>query len=166
MRFLRKTTVPRSLGIKCEEQVLDMLHARQQSRRRAEIYLGRKERRYSIKICINMFSWSKTYDLWLGLLSLSYTLESPWLRIAPTENTKCICIIYSILYTHTYTHTHVHKYKFNIQYIHIAYLQKTGYNAFVPTIVRKKYLSTGVPSSRKQTWATLLYRTINRRKKI
>lgn len=90
-----------------------------------------------------------TYDLRLGLLSLSYTLESPWLRIAPTENTKYICIIYSTYYIRTHIHIHVHEYKFKKQYVHIAYLQKTGYNAFVPTIVRKKYLSTGVPNSRK-----------------
>lgn len=67
-------------------------------------------------------------------------------------------------YVHTGIRTHIYiKHKFTErerERVYIAYLQKTGYNAFVPTIVRRKYLNTGVPNSRKQTWATLLYRMI------
>lgn len=65
-----------------------------------------------------------------------------------------------------YTQVYAHIYTLNTnsqrerERVYIAYLQKTGYNAFVPTIVRRKYLNTGVPNSRKQTWATLLYRMI------
>lgn len=113
------TTVSRSLRIdlKCEEQVLNILHVKQQSRKQAAIYLGRRNAMllFHIKIYVNMFCWSMIYDLRLSLLSLSYTLESPWLRIAPTENTKCICIIYSTYYIHTHTHIRIHT------YIHTVY---------------------------------------------